>query len=150
MAQPEHEPMVIVRDYGANIAALLGAVLAVVVIAAGVGGYALLEVDGLASANKKRALDAKALAAKLDMESKDRVGQQCRLFIGSHRAAGQILRSEQRRLANTIAYLADAPKPLRGIDLGVQRNLPAVRTDVREARREVAASRPPPYCDKHR
>ena len=150
MAQPEHEPMVIVRDHGANVAALLGAVLAVTVIAAGVGGYALLEVDELASANKKRSIAAKRLAAKLDAETKDRVAQQCQLFIADHKADKEALRSQRRRLENTVNYLERAPRPLRGIDLAVQQNLVAVRADVKAARREAEGDIPPDFCNRYR
>lgn len=45
---PENS-LIVVRDHGANLAALLGAILVVVLIAAGVGSYATLKVGAIAT-----------------------------------------------------------------------------------------------------
>ena len=52
-----------------RIAILLAAVLTVVVVAAGVGGYSLLRVSDLTDENKRRADQTRALAAKLDSKA---------------------------------------------------------------------------------
>lgn len=142
--------MIVVRDHGANLAFMLGAILAVVILAAAVGGYSTLRVFRLAKENKERATVARALATKLDRETTMRAKQTCRLFLNDRNGDRATMRRERRRLKATLQYLRDAPKPLRGIDLAVQRNLRQVRQDVAFAEREFESDRPPRFCVKYR
>lgn len=142
--------MIVVRDHGANLAFMLGAILAVVLIAASVGGYATWRVFELAEENKERSIAAKALAAELERETQARAMQTCRLFLSNQTGDRATLRRERRRLAATLKYLREAPKPLRGIDLAVQRNVGQVRRDVSAAKQELEADRPPAFCDRYR
>jgi hypothetical protein len=79
-------------------------------------------------------------------EGQERRDQTCRLFEGDYREDETAWRAEQERLDRTLDYIRGlSPRQRkRGINPAVIANLPNVRQDVRDAKREI--DRPPKYC----